>query len=106
MPCASWAKALPPTTTAANNAMPRAKPANRAEWCTVFPPSVSGSSCGCVKWEAVVSVDPKAKRSASSYLNILWVQHIDILPTAQDGLVWGGDHIGGELRRSPYTPSS
>jgi hypothetical protein len=33
-----------------------------------------------------MSVDPKAKRSALSYLNISWVQHIDILATAQVGI--------------------
>ena len=37
-----------------------------------------------------MSIEPKAKRSASSYLNISWVQHIDILPTAQDGASRGG----------------
>jgi hypothetical protein len=42
-----------------------------------------------------VSAEPKAKHSASSYLNISWVQHIDILTTAQGGIVSG--------RRSRWT---
>jgi hypothetical protein len=49
-----------------------------------------------------VSVEPKAKRSACSYLNISWVQHIDILPTAQVGIVPGAEttldaNLGGPL---------
>jgi hypothetical protein len=36
-----------------------------------------------------VSVDPKAKRSAPSYLNISWVQHIDVLHITQDEIVSG-----------------
>jgi hypothetical protein len=39
--------------------------------------------------QAVVSVDPEAKRSASYNLNILWVQHIDVLHITQDEIVSG-----------------
>jgi hypothetical protein len=54
-----------------------------------------------------VSVEPKAKRSAPSYLNISWVQHIDVLTIAQDEIASGQrEHVRGELRRTPYTRSS
>jgi hypothetical protein len=36
-----------------------------------------------------VSVDPKAKRSTPSYLNISWVQHIEVLHITQDESVSG-----------------
>jgi hypothetical protein len=54
-----------------------------------------------------VSVEPKVKRTASSHLNISWVQHIDILPIAQDEIVSGQrEHVRGELRRTLYTRTS
>jgi nucleotide-binding universal stress UspA family protein len=37
----------------------------------------------------VVSVDPKARRSTPSYLNISWVQHIEVLHITQDESVSG-----------------
>jgi hypothetical protein len=50
----------------------------------------------------MVGVDPKAKRLASSYLNISWVQHIDILPTAQEGLVQGAEiTLEANLEQTP-----
>jgi hypothetical protein len=39
--------------------------------------------------QAVVSVDPEAKRSAPYYLNISWVQHIEVLHITQDEIVSG-----------------
>jgi hypothetical protein len=49
-----------------------------------------------------VGVDPMAKRLASSYLNISWVQHIDILPTAQEGLVQGAEiMLEANLEQTP-----
>ena len=36
-----------------------------------------------------MSVDTKAKRSAPSYLNISWVQHIDVLHITQDEIASG-----------------
>src|SRR5215208_48339 len=89
MPCASLAKALPPTTTAANNAMPRANPANRAAWCTIFSLRYLVAATAVLTSEAVVSVEIKAKRSAPSYLNISWVQHIDVLHITQDEIASG-----------------
>ena len=36
-----------------------------------------------------MSVDPKAKRSAPSYPNISWVQHIEVLHVTQDEIASG-----------------
>jgi hypothetical protein len=102
MPCASsCAKAPPPTTRAANNVMPKAKQADRVAWCTVFSLRYLLQAAAVLTWEAVVSTEPKAKRSASSYPNISWVQHIGILPTAQDASSRGGGPVGHELGRPP-----
>src|SRR5215218_1492659 len=99
----SCAKALPPTTTAANNTMPRAKPANRAVFCTVFPLRdllrAAAVAAAVITSQDVVSVEPKAKRSASSRLNISWVQRIGGLHLAQGGASRDGDHAGRRLRR-------
>src|SRR5918997_3560205 len=99
-PASSFAKALPPTTRAANNVMPKAKQADRVAWCTVFPLRYLLQAAAVLTWEAVLSIEPKAKRSASSYLNISWVQHIDILLTAQDVSSRGGGYVGRERRRT------
>jgi hypothetical protein len=80
---------LPAPTTAANNAMPRANPANRVAWCTIFSLRHLVRAAAVLTSQAVVSVDPEAKRSASYNLNILWVQHIDVLHITQDEIVSG-----------------
>jgi len=53
-----------------------------------------------------VSVEPKAKRSASSYLNISWVQHIDVPHITQDESPPGREHVGREPSKTPYTRTS
>src|SRR5918995_6916855 len=98
MPCVSWAEVLPTTTTAASNAMPRANPANRAAWCNLFSLRYLVRAAAVLTWEAVVSTNPKEKRSAPSYLNTSWVQHIEVLHITQDEIASGAEHVGRELR--------
>src|SRR5919112_2038757 len=69
VPCVPWAKALPSTTTAANKAMPRTKPANRAVWCTVFPLRY------LVPAAAVLSGGHGERRSKSQALSFHLTQH-------------------------------
>jgi hypothetical protein len=73
--------------------MPRANPANRAAWCNLFSLRYLVAAAAVLTSEAVVSGDPKEKRSASSYLNISWVQHIDVLHITQDEIASGAEHV-------------
>src|SRR4028118_664364 len=83
----SCAATLPAKASNANNAMPSATPASRAAWYTVFPLRYLVRAAAVLTWAAMVSVEPRIKLSASFYLDISWVEHIDILDIAQDGLV-------------------
>jgi hypothetical protein len=73
MVSASCAATLPAKVSNANNAVPRADPASRAAWYTVFPLQYLIRAAAVLTWEAVVSVEPRIKLLASFYLNISWI---------------------------------
>jgi hypothetical protein len=71
------------------NCSTRANPANRVAWCTIFSLRYLVAAAAVLTSQVVMSVDPEAKRSAPYYLNISWVQHIDVLHITQDEIVSG-----------------